>query len=397
MNKPIYVVVTPFFPSPTNWRGAYCYDFVKALMRTGKYDVRVFVPGSDGGYEYQGVKVTTFKTWALPSAIFPFLFARRNKKSFLDALRREGVKPEEVSICHGHTSTFGIYPLAVKRKNPKCLSMLHHHSPTSFGMNLGIFRTFWPYNVIEYPILRRQHEQIDLHVFISEMVKQSFLRVPDTSWSVYGLYRKQFRGLGFYRGVKMKRGVILHNGVDTERFYPDGVCRGENRPFTIGCIGNFIDWKDQITLLKAVKLLLARNMGPLRVRMVGSGPYLAACKEHVRANGIMEIVSFEKECDHTQLPDFYRALDLFVLPSYFEGFGCVFTEAWACGVPFITCQGQGMDDLIPEDEKPKWLCRPMDAQDLADKIYGYYRNRYCQKMTEPVSIDYLVGKFVNDL
>ena len=37
--KPIYVIVTPYFPSARCWRGSYCYDFAVALMRLGEYDV----------------------------------------------------------------------------------------------------------------------------------------------------------------------------------------------------------------------------------------------------------------------------------------------------------------------------------------------------------------------
>ena len=74
--NPIYIVVTPFFPSPETWRGAYCYDFVKALMRTGKYDVRVFVPGNGADYDYQGVHVYRFPVKYLPSNVFPVLFRR---------------------------------------------------------------------------------------------------------------------------------------------------------------------------------------------------------------------------------------------------------------------------------------------------------------------------------
>ena len=43
--KRIYLFVTPFFPSPESWRGGYCLDAAQALIRDGRFDVRVFVPG----------------------------------------------------------------------------------------------------------------------------------------------------------------------------------------------------------------------------------------------------------------------------------------------------------------------------------------------------------------
>ena len=169
----------------------------------------------------------------------------------------------------------------------------------------------------------------------------------------------------------------------------------KHKRFTIGCIGNFCDWKDQITLLRAVSALITRGVDNILVRMIGSGPLLKCCKQYVSANGLNACVSFENEVDHAKLPEFYHSLDLFVLPSYFEGFGCVFTEAYACGVPFITCEGQGMDDLIAKEERGKWLCKPKDPNDLANKISGYIKNRWEQKLAGPIEINTLVVNFIH--
>ena len=43
-NKRYYLCVTPFFPTPGNWRGAYVLDQVKAIERCSDYRVLVFVP-----------------------------------------------------------------------------------------------------------------------------------------------------------------------------------------------------------------------------------------------------------------------------------------------------------------------------------------------------------------
>lgn len=399
MDKPVYVVVTPFFPSPSNWQGAYCYDFVMALKRTGKFDVRVFVPGADGEYDYEDVRVTTFRVRQLPSAVFPFFFKRFNQRSFLSAILRSGTRVEDVAVCHGHTAFFSIYPLAVKTRNPRCLTLLHHHDPQSFGLNLGRLRHLWLYNLLMFPVLRRLHEKIDCHVFISEMVRRSFLAAPDASWTTYEGYRRQMRGLGFYRGARIKRGVVLSNGVDSSRFSPFG--KKPDDVFTIGCIGNFVDWKDQISLLRAFCILRKLRtmtkcesctyLDRARVVFIGSGPERAKCEKYARAKGLD--VEFRDEVMHDELPEFYRSLDLFVLPSYFEGFGCVFTEAYACGVPFITCEGQGIEDLICDEDRDTWLCQQRNPDDLAAKIRNYIQKRPIQQLKGEFDIDKLVSFF----
>lgn len=233
-----YVYVTPFFPSPGNWRGAYCLDFVKALTRLfevegcesegEQWKVLVFKEGDGSDYEIEGVKVHTFRAKYLPSNIFPFLFARFNKKSFLKKVETVfrsifNLQPstcyDSVAVIHAHTANFGVYAEALKLVNPKCKTLLHHHDLASFGLNFGRLRHCWLYNLIQFPILRRMHEKIDTHVFISEASRRSFLAAPDASWTEYADYKRQMRGLP-YRSVKIKNSIILHNGVDKSIFHP---------------------------------------------------------------------------------------------------------------------------------------------------------------------------------
>ena len=420
----VYLYITPFFPSLGNWRGAYCFDFVKALMRQvkegggsevegrgggggeaesrgGAWRVLVFVPGAGDDYEIDGVRVCRFPTRQLPSNIFPFLFRRYNERSFLnkarDVMRREEAKPDcatapRVAVCHAHTANYAIYALAAKRAFG-CKALLHHHDLASFGLNMGVLRHCWIYNMIQFPILRRMHEKIDCHVFISEAVRRSFLAAPDTSWTEYGEYKKQMRWLP-YRPVKIKGLIILHNGVDKSIFYSNHQSPTTNHCFTIGCVGNFSKLKGQDVLLRAVARLKDEG-SRLKVKFVGTGETLESCKRFAEEKGID--AEFLTEMRHEELPDFYRSLDLFVLPSKFEGFGCVFTEAWACGVPFITCEGQGIEDLIPNEERSKWLCRPRDPEDLANKISNYMSHRWEQKLSGPIGINDLVSEFVRKI
>lgn len=407
--KPVYLVVTPFFPSPASWRGPFCLDFVKALMRTGRYDVRVFVPGRGADYEIDGVRVFRFPTRQLPSNVLPFLFRSWNGRQFLVKARAVlGEAWGRVAVCHGHTANCAIYPLAMRREIPSCKALLHHHDPQSFGLNTGVLRHCWVYNLFAFPVLRRLHEAIDLHVFVSGMVERSFRAAPDASWTAYAGYRRQMRLLP-YRPVRVRRSVVLHNGVDPAIFGGGEAGRSDSRPrrcdgtFTIGCVGNFVDWKGQETLIRAVRRLKGGAAGvggcrEIRVVFVGSGPLKESCERLAReaegadGGGVRPSVRFEfrREVTHERLPDFYRSLDLFVLPSYFEGFGCVFTEAFACGVPFVCCRGQGVSELTPD----AWMVDPGDVAGLAEKIAWVVRERPEMRLTGEWRIDPLVRRFV---
>lgn len=395
-----YLYITPFFPSPGRHYGSYGYDFVRALKKNSDYDVKVFVPGKGIDYDFNGCHVYRFPTINLPSAIFPFLFAKYNINSFLRAVEKAGIDLGSVAVCHGNTAHCAIYPLALKNQNPQCLTLLHHHDLDGFGLRVGMFRHMLVHKIINFFIIRRLFEAIDCHVFISEASRKSTLLFPYTKWSDYGDYRRIGNGLQFLKPARLKETIILWNGVNAEKFNASGnATKSRETDFTIGCVGNFVEVKDHLSVLKAVKLLMP-CIPHIRLEFLGTsgvGNYLKNAVDFVADNGMGNVVKFIDNIEQMQMPHFYRRWDLMVLPSYFEGFGCVYLEAWACGTPFIACKGQGIEDVLPDEEKAKWLCNPHDADDLARKIYEYYMNRPQQILRKPVWIDVLVSEFVSQI
>ena len=399
----IYIYVTPFFPSAKSWRGAIGYDFVRALQRVSGWTVVVLKEGDGVDYDFGGVHVYTFQSWRLPSNVFSNLFSVLNRRSFLKKVEsvlcsdfrfEPSTCFDAIKVCHANTANYGVYALGIKAVNPTCKTLLQHHDLASFGLNMGRLRHCWLYNLIQFPILRRMHERIDTHVFISEASRKSFLAAPDTSWTLYADYKKQMRGLP-YRSARINDSVILHNGVNKNIFSVKKICGSERRThsaWVIGCIANFQVLKDHLTLLKAVKILRDTEQKNVHLILVGSGETLTMCKQFALTHGLD--VEFRREVKHEELADFYHGLDLYVMPSRFEGFGCVYTEAHACGVPFIACEGQGMDDLIPAEDREKWLCKVGDENDLAEKIKRYMVERYSQNLNEDQNIDDLVASFV---
>ncbi|MGN6179113.1 MAG: glycosyltransferase family 4 protein [Mucilaginibacter sp.] len=99
------------------------------------------------------------------------------------------------------------------------------------------------------------------------------------------------------------------------------------------------------------------------VKYILSGKYDAA--EEIRINELIDkfgvagsviLTGFIEEKD---LPDHFLLADLFVLPSKKEGFGIVFIEAMACGLPVICGNADGSIDAIRNGE----LGRAVDVND----------------------------------
>ena len=82
-----------------------------------------------------------------------------------------------------------------------------------------------------------------------------------------------------------------------------------------------------MTLLKAIYLIVTNGFQKIKVIFIGTGPTLDDCVNYVKRKQMETYVEFRNEVKHEELPKFYNSLDLFVLPSYYEAFGCVYAEA----------------------------------------------------------------------
>lgn len=129
--------------------------------------------------------------------------------------------------------------------------------------------------------------------------------------------------------------------------------------------------------------------------MLGSGETRQSIMNYVEQYHLERYVEWPEEVRHEKLADYYRSLDLFVLPSVYEGFGCVYTEAHACGVPFICCENQGASELILPEDRDKWLISCYNSEQLASRIERQYNERNIQKLSQTFDIDILIRGFLD--
>lgn len=406
--KPVYLFVTPFFPRPESWRGAFCYDFVKALMRQGKYDVRVFVhwrkgEGSPVDYEYHGIKVYRFRYRRAPFCIAPFLFSRWNRKSFQKKVADAGIVWEDVAIYHAHELLFADYLSDVKKRYPRIKTILHFHAGPQIHLKTGRLGIIPVHATLLYLYYRRLLESVDIPVFVSQTQQRYFGK-----WYANGYFcppvdiRSNLLLGRLLPKINLRPSFVCYNGIDYSVFNVHSrfsAHKNIHDSFIIGCVGNFTVEKDQITLLKAITVLNDKfpQIHDLKCIFIGSGSQLGKCRQYVEAHALTRKIDFKAEIDHLDLPDFYRSLDLFVLPSWIEGFGCSYIEAWGCGTPIMGCKGVSVEEAIPVEDRERWLFSPQNAEELASKIYDYYVQRYKQRLVQDFNIDSLVGEFLDQV
>lgn len=166
-------------------------------------------------------------------------------------------------------------------------------------------------------------------------------------------------------GIPSEKVVVITNGVDKERFYPQekAHCRKilgllPDKKYIL-FVGNLVEVKGVEFLIRALK-----DVHDTYLLLVGDG-YLRGTLEALATElGINDRVFFRGRQAHDDIPIWFNAVDVFCLPSLNEGCPNVVFEALACGVKVVASNVGGVPDIIDTSEKG-WLARPKDSVDLA--------------------------------
>lgn len=146
-------------------------------------------------------------------------------------------------------------------------------------------------------------------------------------------------------GAEPKRVVRLPIPVDTARFNPPP----QPAELVLGFAARFEDPRKNLGLLLDALALVRCGGVPARLRLAGAAPSSATI-DRVAALGLAEAVEFVGELPKAALPEFYRGLDVFVLPSHQEGLCIAGIEAMASGVPVVSTQCGGPEDYVRDGE-----------------------------------------------
>lgn len=175
------------------------------------------------------------------------------------------------------------------------------------------------------------------------------------------------------------RAVAIPLPVDHRRFTPGDRDRakrafGVSGRHVLGSVSRVHDYKGHDVVLKALAALPAPEREGYLYLVAGRGPALPGLQEKARSLGIGHLVRWLGYVAEADLPDFYRACDVFVLCTReareereVEGFGLVFLEAQACGTPVIGTRSGGIPDAVAHGDGG-WLIPQDDVPALAERI-----------------------------
>lgn len=166
-----------------------------------------------------------------------------------------------------------------------------------------------------------------------------------------------------YYGIDPRKIKVLPVGVDTESFRPLDI---ERIPRSILFVGR-LDTRKGIDFLTCALAPLATRVPDFRLFLRGEGPARSRIERTLEEEGLRENVRFLPSLSEPELVTWYNRCQVVVVPSIFEGFGIVASEAFACGTPVVATRCDGLSEII-EDGRNGFLVPYGDQEALASRL-----------------------------
>lgn len=219
-------------------------------------------------------------------------------------------KENQYKIVHSHINTLSVFPLYAAKKAGVSVRIAHSHSTAAQGE--------WKKNILKYTL-------------------RPFAKVYATHYAACSRYAGEW----LFGKKSMERGevTIFNNAIDLDKFKYDENVRNEIRKelgivdkFVVGHVGRFCYQKNQEFMIDVFEEVYKQNPNAV-LMLVGDGPDRGKIEEKVKDLYLSDRVMFMG--NRNDVDRLYQAMDVFVLPSRYEGLPVVGVEAQAAGLPCV--------------------------------------------------------------
>lgn len=175
-----------------------------------------------------------------------------------------------------------------------------------------------------------------------------------------------------------REATVIRHGVDCEQFAPvadraslrRSLDLPEDGPL-IGCFGRIRHQKGNDLFVTAMIEVFAKHPQGKALIMgratAEHQDFLKSLKDRVSAADLTDRILFRDEVPIADLSKHFQALDLYVAPQRWEGFGLTPLEAMSCGAPVVATRVGAFEELIDEGETG-YLVDIEDAAAMADRV-----------------------------
>jgi glycosyltransferase involved in cell wall biosynthesis len=220
--------------------------------------------------------------------------------------------------------------------------------------------------------------------FIAESIERASLARSDLIVTVSDFMRRKVEDLlGADRPI-----LVARPGCDLRRQKVDITDKYLKRgPVRLLFVGNCVRRKGLDLLVSALSQVEGASV---RLDLAGSlefdPEFAAELRRRVDRLGLKDVVSFHGRVSDDELERLYLESDLFVMPSYYEGYGIVYAEAMRAGLPIIAQDAGAVREIVRAGENAL-LVPPDDPRALAEAITrlagdGDMRNRFARRGLE---------------
>ena len=177
------------------------------------------------------------------------------------------------------------------------------------------------------------------------------------------------------KAMQRNQVVVMNNAIDENLFRYNPLVRKQLREklgiaeqFVIGHIGRFMEQKNHTFLIDIFADVL-KYIPDAKLLLVGAGELQSSISDKVKKLNLEESVIFTGNVTNPQ--EYYQAMDLFALPSLFEGLPVVSIEAQASGLPCLISDKVDTRCKITPDAKflpinqgtKQWVDEIVDCKD----------------------------------
>jgi len=190
---------------------------------------------------------------------------------------------------------------------------------------------------------------------------------------------------------------VIYNGIDIEPFMQPSA-RNFRAEWGIKSDEPVLGFVGQLDKRKGIRVLLAafqrikRELPKTRLVFVGQGPLREIIADEVEKHNWGDAVLLPGFLD--DIAGVMQAIDVLLLPSFWEGFGIVLIEAMAAGKPAISTDTSSMPEIIV-DGQTGYVVPPGDAEALAERAIKLLRDPSLREKFGQASRQRVLEKFTH--